>query len=84
MKWTDPNVLKRVVRRERAAAAPKMVECPKCQGTGNYYRNDEDGDFLPCDCYVDYENFGFVSGSSVASNKHAKYQTNIPSTSKGT
>lgn len=25
------------------------ADCPKCDGTGNFYRNDEDGDFLPCD-----------------------------------
>lgn len=24
-------------------------DCQKCDGTGNFYRNDEDGDFLPCD-----------------------------------
>ncbi len=24
--------------------------CPLCDGTGNIYRNDEDGDFLPCEC----------------------------------
>jgi|HubBroStandDraft_3_1064219.scaffolds.fasta_scaffold859039_2 hypothetical protein len=29
---------------------PKECKCcPECQGTGNFYRNDEDGDFLPCD-----------------------------------
>jgi hypothetical protein len=25
------------------------VLCPECQGTGNLYRNDPDGDFLDCD-----------------------------------
>lgn len=25
------------------------MECPECDGTGNFYRNDEDGDFLRCD-----------------------------------
>lgn len=24
-------------------------DCMDCDGTGNFYRNDEDGDFLPCD-----------------------------------
>lgn len=24
--------------------------CPGCDGTGNFYRHDVDGDFLPCDC----------------------------------
>ena len=24
-------------------------DCPTCQGTGNFYRNDQDGDFLDCD-----------------------------------
>jgi DnaJ-class molecular chaperone len=28
--------------------APKQ-DCPECVGTGNFYSNDEDGDFLPCD-----------------------------------
>ncbi len=23
--------------------------CEACRGTGNFYGNDEDGDFLPCD-----------------------------------
>lgn len=27
----------------------KMADCDDCQGTGNFYRNDVDGDFLPCD-----------------------------------
>ena len=24
-------------------------DCPECVGTGNFYGNDIDGDFLPCD-----------------------------------
>lgn len=24
-------------------------DCPECVGTGNFYGNDEDGDYLPCD-----------------------------------
>jgi hypothetical protein len=28
---------------------PGAVECEDCGGTGNFYGNDEDGDFLPCD-----------------------------------
>jgi DnaJ-class molecular chaperone len=24
-------------------------DCPECGGTGNFYGNDEDGDYLPCD-----------------------------------
>lgn len=24
-------------------------DCSACDGTGNFYRHDEDGDFLPCD-----------------------------------
>jgi hypothetical protein len=24
-------------------------DCPECAGTGNFYGNDEDGDFLACD-----------------------------------
>lgn len=27
----------------------KPGECLECDGTGNFYRRDEDGDFLPCD-----------------------------------
>src|SRR5208337_575141 len=34
--------------------------CPHCQGTGNFYRGDEDGDFLECDCYEDSDHFGKV------------------------
>lgn len=29
-------------------------KCIECDGTGNYYRHDEDGDFLSCDCYENY------------------------------
>jgi hypothetical protein len=29
-------------------------KCETCDGTGNFYRHDEDGDFLPCDCYELY------------------------------
>ena len=25
------------------------VDCKECQGTGNFYRHDEDGDVLDCD-----------------------------------
>ncbi len=25
------------------------ADCPTCDGTGNFYRHDEDGDFLDCD-----------------------------------
>jgi len=36
-------------------------ECPDCSGTGNFYRNDCDGDFLPCDtCYRDCFEFGKI------------------------
>ena len=35
-------------------------ECPKCQGTGNFYRNDADGDFLECDCYKGFDDYGKV------------------------
>lgn len=28
---------------------PGAVECKECNGTGNFYGNDEDGDYLPCD-----------------------------------
>jgi hypothetical protein len=28
---------------------PKRIDCEGCQGTGNFYRNDVDGDFLRCD-----------------------------------
>ena len=24
-------------------------DCPECVSTGNFYGNDEDGDYLPCD-----------------------------------
>ena len=34
--------------------------CNKCDGTGNFYRNDEDGDRLNCDCYIDYDQYGKV------------------------
>lgn len=37
------------------------VKCKECDGTGNFYRNDEDGDFLECDCYQDFENYGKVT-----------------------
>lgn len=30
------------------------VKCEACDGTGNFYRHDEDGDFLPCDCFEEY------------------------------
>jgi hypothetical protein len=26
-----------------------LEDCPECDGTGNFYRNDEDNDNLPCD-----------------------------------
>ena len=32
---------------EPAPEEPK--DCAECDGTGNLYRHDEDGDFLPCD-----------------------------------
>jgi ssDNA-binding Zn-finger/Zn-ribbon topoisomerase 1 len=35
-------------------------KCPTCDGTGNFYRHDEDGDFLECDCYEDLDNYGKV------------------------
>ncbi len=35
-------------------------KCLDCDGTGNFYRNDEDGDWLNCDCYVDHWNHGKV------------------------
>lgn len=28
---------------------PGAIECKECIGTGNFYVNDEDGDYLPCD-----------------------------------
>jgi hypothetical protein len=34
------------------ALGPKWslhIDCSPCQGTGNFYRHDEDGDYLPCD-----------------------------------
>lgn len=34
--------------------------CPECQGTGNFYRGDEDGDFLECDCYEDFDHYGKI------------------------
>jgi len=44
-------------RGKRIAAAlrrERWRKCEKCDGTGNFYRHDEDGDFLPCDCYEEY------------------------------
>ena len=33
-----------------------LPDCPDCDGTGNFYRHDEDGDFLPCDsCWDGYD-----------------------------
>jgi len=28
---------------------PGAIECNDCTGTGNFFGNDEDGDYLPCD-----------------------------------
>ena len=28
---------------------PHAIECKDCIGTGNFYGNDEDDDYLPCD-----------------------------------
>lgn len=36
------------------------TKCQHCQGTGNLYCFDEDGDFLECDCYEDLDHFGTV------------------------
>ena len=36
------------------------TKCQECDGTGNVYRHDEDGDFLPCDCYHGYDHYGTV------------------------
>ena len=33
----------------RAIGVEKSAVCPACDGTGNFYRHDEDGDFLECD-----------------------------------
>lgn len=27
----------------------RTCKCEECDGTGNFYRRDEDGDYLPCD-----------------------------------
>lgn len=33
----------------------KWIKCAACDGTGNFYGHDEDGDFLSCDdCYEKY------------------------------
>jgi DNA (cytosine-5)-methyltransferase 1 len=34
---------------DEATGSGEFNGCRDCDGTGNFYRNDEDGDFLPCD-----------------------------------
>lgn len=36
-------------RAKAMAAEIRNGECPECDGTGNFYRHDVDGDFLECD-----------------------------------
>lgn len=36
-------------RAKAKAALIRSGACEECDGTGNFYRHDEDGDFLPCD-----------------------------------
>lgn len=47
-----------------ALTFPLDYECPECQGTGNYYRRDVDGDLIDCgDCESGRKKYDFIWAS---------------------